>query len=354
MIYKRGLKYWYEFRVAKVRYRGSTGLTNKRAAQEFHDDLQARKKREANGLEVTITKSKTLYEALDGKDGYFSYCKGQFKDSTNETKMFTWNILKKVIKDIPLHSIDTKHVDSIQNYGVENGVKNSTTNFRVDQFKAFVKWAKKKKHIPFNPLTDIEKLFVPDPADKLISDDDFNKLLDVCPTHLQEIIWVDWQTGMRLSNVVKLRYDQIDLEVGGIHIAPLEMKKGNMVFIDLDPNLIQWFERRRAAHPDDEYVWPTPGGVGPRNAKSLSTTFTRKARALGLDCTFHSIRHTFATRWAKSGVSILMISKLLQHRSLQSSQRYVHIEDLESMKEAKNRVVRTKAPKLPERLKVVG
>ena len=258
-----------------------------------------------------------------------------------------------MIKDAPLHSIDTKHVDAIQNYGVENGVKNSTTNFRVDQFKAFVKWAKKKKLIQFNPLTDIEKLSEPEPEDKLISDDDFNKLLEVCPTHLQEMIWIDWQTGMRLSNVVKLRYDQLDLDLGGINITALEMKKGKSVFIDLDQNLIEWFERRRAAHPHDEYVWPAPGGVGHRNPKSLSTTFTRKARALGLDCTFHSIRHTFATRWAKSGVPILMVSKLLSHSSLQSTQRYTHVEDLHSQKEAKKRVIRAKAPQLP-RLKVVG
>jgi integrase len=352
MIYKRGEVYWYEFRIAKIRHRGSTGLKNKRAAQEFHDDLKARKKREANGLETTITNGKTIYEALHDKDGYFAYCKVQFKESTNDTKKYAWNIIKKAIKDAPLHSINTKHVDAIQNYGVKNDVKNSTTNYRVDQFKAFVKWAKQKKHIQFNPLTDIERLSQPEPEDKLISDDDFNKLLEVCPSHLQEMIWVDWQTGMRLSNVVKLRYDQLDLEVGGINIAPVEMKKGKSVFIDLDSNLVEWFKRRRAAHPHDEYVWPNTNGQA-RNPKSLSTTFTRKARDLGLDCTFHSIRHTFATRWAKSGISILMISKLLSHRSLQSTQRYVHIEDLESQKEAKKRVVRTEAPQLP-RLKVVG
>ena len=60
MIYKRGAVYWYEFRIAKIRHRGSTGLKNKRAAQEFHDDLQARKKREANGLEVQIQSKQTM------------------------------------------------------------------------------------------------------------------------------------------------------------------------------------------------------------------------------------------------------------------------------------------------------
>ena len=40
MIYKRGEFWWYEFRVAKIRYRGSTKSKKKRNAQEFHDDLK--------------------------------------------------------------------------------------------------------------------------------------------------------------------------------------------------------------------------------------------------------------------------------------------------------------------------
>ena len=352
-IYKRGEVYWYDFRVARKRERGSTGLKSKRAAQEFHDDLKARKKREANGLEVTITNDQGIYAALDE---YFIWCKTQFRATTLDTKKYTWQSLKKVIKDGPLHSITTRHVDTIQNYGVAHGVKNSTTNYRVDQFKSFVKWAKKKKYIQFNPITDLEKLPEPEPNDKLISNDDFNKLLDVCPVHLREIIWVDWQTGMRLSNVVKLRYDQINFEAGGIDFAPDDMKKGKRVFVDLGPALVEWFRKRYDANPGETYVWPSPeiGGPGHRNPKSLSTTFTRQARALGLDCTFHSIRHTFATRWLNSGVSLFMVGKFLSHNCAQSTQRYAHVEDLESQKNAKKRVVQIQVPALPGRLQAVG
>ena len=174
------------------------------------------------------------------------------------------------------------------------------------------------------------------------------------PEDLKEIIWVDWQTGMRVSNVVSLRYDQIDFEAGGIEFVPLEMKKGKSVFIDLEPELVEWFQKRHAAHPNHVHVWPSPKNVNKhRNVAAVSQRFSIYTKKLGIDATFHSIRHTFATRWIKNGVSLFMVGKFLSHRCAQSTERYTHVADLVSQKEAKKQVARIKAPRFPV-LKVVG
>jgi len=356
MIYKRGEKYWYEFRIAKIRHRGSTGLKNKRAAQEFHDDLQARKKREAKGLETTITNDHQFYATVKE---YLTFSKTQLKASTLQTKKYTWDMLKLVLKDKPLDLVDMNDVKAIRKHGAETDVKNSTINNRVFELCAFAKWAKKEKYLAQNKLDDVPILRVPVPQDKLITNTDCDRLLEICPTYLKEIIWVDWQTGMRLANVVGLRYNQIDYDAGGIAFAPVDMKKEKAVFIDLEPELLEWFRKRRDAHPTDTHVWPSPYWAAklqdrPRSPSGVSTAFTASATEIGIDATFHSIRHTFATRWAQSGVDLFMVGKFLSHKSTQSTQRYLHVADLHSQKEAKKRVVRLKAPKLPGRLKVVG
>jgi len=356
MIYKRGKVYWYDFRVKKVRYRGSTSLENKRKAQEFHDDLQARKKREANGLETTITSD---YEVYDTVEKYLKYSKLHLRGSTVKIKTYTWDILKRIIPDKPLQAIGTKDVEAVRDHGLANNLKNSTINLRVNELRAFTKWATLKKYMSANPLATLDKLPVPEPVDKLINDADFQRLLNAVPNTLKEIIWVDWQTGMRLANVVKLRYDQIDFEAGGIEFTPDEMKKGKSVFIDLEPELIEWFQKRRAAHPDHVHVWPSrywAKGTGqdrPLQPNGISSQFRYYARELGIDATFHSIRHTFATRWIKNGVSLYMVGKFLSHKCSQSTQRYLHVEDLESQKEAKQRAMQNMAPQPPKRLQVV-
>ena len=357
MIYKRGEIYWYDFRVNKQRHRGSTGLKSKRAAQEFHEDLKERKKREARGLETTITSDKKLYATVDE---YLKHAKIHLRPTTVKMKNYYWNILKKIIQDKPLAAVTDKDVQAVRNFHLDNNLENATANLRVSELRAFTRWATKEKYLSHDPLALVGKLPVPEPKDKLISEQDLERLLATCPEYLKEIIWVDWNTGMRLANVVKLRYDQIDCEAGGIVFTGDEMKKGKAVFIDLEPELVEWFKTRRAAHPNDIHVWPSPywraksSEDRPRTPGGVAQHFTEYARSLNIDATFHSIRHTFATRWVKSGVSLFMVGKFLSHKSLQSTQRYAHVADLESQKEAKKRVVKMKGPKLPGKLKVVG
>jgi hypothetical protein len=135
MIYKRGKVYWYDFRVNKKRERGSTGLENKRAAIEFHDDLKARKKREAKGLDATITSSHTIYGALAE---YLAYSKIHLRASTMKIKQSSWNTLKQVIQDGPLASLGQKDVQSFRNYGVKLGWINSSINHHIDELRAFI------------------------------------------------------------------------------------------------------------------------------------------------------------------------------------------------------------------------
>ena len=113
-IYKRNDIYWYDFWVAKKRERGSTGHVNKRKAQAFHDDLKARKKREANGLEVPIINKLTIYEALDlylADPELIASCRASSLltkrhvwlggDRVNRPKKKGSLVLKDIIKDAP-------------------------------------------------------------------------------------------------------------------------------------------------------------------------------------------------------------------------------------------------------------
>ncbi len=279
-------------------------------------------------------------------------------------KKSNWNGLKKVIKDGPLAALGPKDVAAFRKYGAQQELKNASINHHIDELRAFTRWATNPpdetipKLLSHDPLADCKKLPVPEPVNKVISDQDFVRLMASVPAYLKEMIWVDWQTGLRLANVVSLRYDQIDFEAGGIEFTADEMKKGKPVFIDLEPELLEWFQKKHAAHPDDVYVWPSPhvrlGQTSSRNSSCVSTAFANHARKLGINATFHSIRHTFATRWLKNGVSLFMVGKFLSHKSLQSTKRYEHVEDLESQKQAKNRVAKMHVPKLPTHLKAVG
>jgi integrase len=227
------------------------------------------------------------------------------------------------------------------------------------EFQAFAAWATNQDYFAADPIQHIKGLKVDAPDPKLISDDQFTDLLNNVPMWLREIVWVDWLIGVRLANVVSLRYDQVHIEDEDnlyIEFAPSEMKKGNATRIDLSdlPELVDWFRIRRLAHPSDPYVWMSPSfkdGFGHFSLSYVGKRFSRAAKELGVNATFHSIRHTFATRWAESGMDLHSLSKLLAHKDMNSTKRYVHVEDVNLQRIAKKKVARVR--KVPE-LRVVN
>ena len=59
--------------------------------------------------------------------------------------------------------------------------------------------------------------------------------------------------------------------------------------------------------------------------KSLRTAFENSCKRANLkSVSFHTLRHTFATRLVLSGVDIATVSKLLGHSSIHMTMRYSH------------------------------
>ena len=256
-IYKRNDTYWYDFRVAKKRWRGTTGEVNKRKAQAFHDDLKARKNREALGLEVPIKKTgRTIFKMIDE---YLDFCQTQNRNSTMRQKYALWNCLKETVGDGPLHTIHADHIDKIRNAGKKNGLKDTTINQHTSNFKNFVRWACDQKYLNVNPVHHVRSLKVEEREPVVIADKDFTRIMNHVPVWLREIFWVDWMIGVRLANLIKLRYNQINLEEQYIEFPPSEMKKGHTARITIKhlPQLGEFFRIRKLAHPLDEYVWPS-------------------------------------------------------------------------------------------------
>ena len=80
---------------------------------------------------------------------------------------------------------------------------------------------------------------------------------------------------------------------------------------------------------------PAPGTI-PKNLeyvftykskplKSVRTAFENACIRAGIkNLTFHTLRHTFATRLVLSGVDLATVSKLLGHSTIQMTMRYSH------------------------------
>jgi len=141
-------------------------------------------------------------------------------------------------------------------------------------------------------------------------------------------------TGMRRGEMFKLKWDDIDLHRGVIHIR--EPKGGKSQKIPINSNTEDLL--KVISKVDAEYVFPARGG-GPRISISRDVRAIKEEAGLPTDFRpLHGLRHLYATMLASSGkVDMYTLQKLMTHKSPQMTQRYAHYRD-EAMRRASNTV----------------
>ncbi len=147
-------------------------------------------------------------------------------------------------------------------------------------------------------------------------------------------LWLAATTGVRRSELLGLRWDDIDLRAGtmsvnrGLVAVAYEIResrgktRNSRRRIDLDPTTVsvldgwgQWQRAERAAVGTEETGWVfTDAYGGPVHPHSISQTFERIAtRAAVPLIRFHDVRHTHATLLIKAGVPVKVVSERLGH-----------------------------------------
>jgi integrase/recombinase XerD len=145
-----------------------------------------------------------------------------------------------------------------------------------------------------------------------------------------------FNTGLRVSELVSLNRDQLNLERKQIGLKG----KGNKIrIVFLSGTVAQWIGRylqSRRDHFEPLFIRYS-GKVDARKSgekmrltpRSIQNIVTKYAERCGLPikATPHTLRHCFATYLAEEGANPVPIQVLFGHESLDGITRYVHVSD---------------------------
>jgi len=138
----------------------------------------------------------------------------------------------------------------------------------------------------------------------------------------QRIVLLMEYAGLRLAEVAKLLWRDVDLEAGTLIVRQGKGRKDRALPIHgrLAANL--------ALTPEDKQRGAVCGHSDgrPLSYKSIPHTFDRWLKDEGLDISAHQLRHTFATRLLWAGRDLRTIQRLLGHASLSTTERYLQVE----------------------------
>lgn len=127
-------------------------------------------------------------------------------------------------------------------------------------------------------------------------------------------------TGCRLREILHLRWGEVDLERGLLHLPNSKTGKKSVVLNGAAVGILKNLPRCD--------VFVIPGDVKGQPRHDLKRPWEHIRHAAGLqDVRLHDLRHTHASFGVASGLGLPIIGRLLGHASPLTTARYAHLAD---------------------------
>lgn len=137
------------------------------------------------------------------------------------------------------------------------------------------------------------------------------------------LLTVCYGGGLRLSEVLALRVKDIDGERRLLRITQGKGAKDRLV--PLSPTLLEALRDYWRLYRPAEWLFAGSSGA-PLAPTSLQKAFTNAKRRAGVTTVggIHGLRHAYATHQLAGGLSVERLQRLMGHRNIQTTLRYVH------------------------------
>jgi len=253
-------------------------------------------------------------------DEYLKYSKIN-KISCENDVIYT-NHLKNIIGNKDINEITPQIIERYKRIRKEV-VQNSTINRELNSISKMFSIAVENKWIDENPCFKVKKLREENRKIRFLTVEEEIKLFKACiedKAYLKPIIICALHTGMRKSEIIKLKWSCVNLYDEKPYIDILKTKSGKVRKIPMSSILKEELEK---LNQDTEYVF-----INPETQKTyydLKKPFKRLCDKAGVtNLTFNHLRHTAGTRMVAAGIDLVVVQDILGHSDIKTTMRYSH------------------------------
>ena len=219
---------------------------------------------------------------------------------------------------------------------VHAGARPRSTARQLSSFRRFFRYLVREAVIREDPTAQIAMPKIGRSLPKSLTEEEVESLLnapavsDPLGNRDRTMLEVLYATGLRVSELVNLRYAQVNLNQGVIRI----MGKGNRErLIPLGEEAVRWLNEFASGARGEillerqtDYLFPTRRGDR-MTRQAFWHIIKRYARKAGVarELSPHTLRHAFATHLLNHGADLRVVQMLLGHSDLSTTQIYTHV-----------------------------
>ncbi len=305
------------------RIRRSTGTTDKKSAQEYHDRLKAE-------LWRTTRLGEEPDHAFDEAAlGMLKLAEGQRDYDTKVRHVVYWRKVLgtgttlrsltagSIMQKLPTHTTHEHRKPT----PVSSATKNRYLATIRRIFSLAVEWGWLTK------APKISKFEEPDKRVRWETQPVIAALIDALTLEwMRDLSLVAVATGMRADELLSLEPRHVDLEQCNAWVVAEEAKSGYARAVPLNADAITVLRRRIATARKYVFERPSRDGKTRKISQIDARCLKRACEAVGIvDFHFHDLRHTWASWHVQSGTPLMVLKDLGGWETLEMVQRYAHL-----------------------------
>lgn len=218
-------------------------------------------------------------------------------------------------------------------------LKKVTQNYYVISLRSFLRFLIKNDVKTLEP-TKIDLPKTESRSLKFLEREQVERLVTMPDTSVEAgirdrtIMELLFSTGLRVSELVNLNHEQINLERREFGVIG---KGGKARIVFISDRAAEWIQNYLSARTDSfkplfiryaKEVAEENGGekmrLTARSVERIVKKYVKQAR-LPVDATVHTLRHSFATDLLTNGADLRSVQEMLGHKNIATTQIYTHI-----------------------------
>lgn len=225
--------------------------------------------------------------------------------------------------------------------GKRENLSRKTQSYHVIALRSFLRWLIKNDYEVMSPdkidLPKIDerqvKFLTGAQVDRLLNAPSLSKINGKRDKAILEVLY---STGLRVSELVSLDRDKIDLQRREFGVVG---KGGRARVVFLSKRASEWISEYVKVRKDkfkplfirhkgkvDPSTPDEKMRLTPRSVQRMVKKYTRKMK-LPVEVTPHVLRHSFATDLLMAGADLRSVQEMLGHKNVQTTQIYTHVTD---------------------------
>lgn len=329
-VYRRGKIWWITYLGLDGRQRWESSKSTKKSDAEYM--LACRRKDLGEGRQPIPQKRMKNYSFSELADKYKEFAK--FQKGYSIKKLLV-DMLVREFGDILLRNFNLMILEQYQTKCLEEKKKPATINRRIATLKHMFTKAEEWEMVDADILKKVRRvkqLAENNRRLRFLSVEECRELVAACGhqvrvKHLQPMVIMALNTGMRRGEILKLTWDQVDMKHGFILLEDTNTKNGSRREIPINSDLREAL-RSLTRRLDTPLIFFDPNSEAGKAKpyQDIRTSFYRACKRAGiLDFHFHDLRHTFASQLVMGGVDLTTVKELLGHKDIKMTLRYAHL-----------------------------